>query len=102
VIRWLLGVELFAENDCGDAVLLKAASRRQLRLSAEERVQARRRAIARVIIPNATQLAAGRSDDDVGAVHRIKIVLRRVVLGRWLRFRRRSWSCMCENWSVRL
>lgn len=84
VIRRLVGVELLAKDYRCYAVLLESTGRRQLRLSAIESVQARRRAIACVVIPDSTRFAARRSDDDVGAVHRIKIVLRRVVLRRWL------------------
>lgn len=84
VICRLFGVQLLAEDNRRHAILFKTTGRCQLRLTTVHRVQAWCRSIASVIIPNAAEFTARRSDDDVGAVHGIKIVLWRVVLRSWL------------------
>lgn len=76
----LLRQQLFAENYGRNSVLLEAAGRRELGFAPEECVHSRCRAIARVIIPHPAHLTARRPDDNVSAIHGIKIVFRCVVL----------------------
>lgn len=65
-----------------DSVPLEAHGGRQAVLAAPEGVGTRRRPVARVIVTDPMPHATGRADHDVRAVHRIEVVLRRVLVDR--------------------
>lgn len=74
VIGGLGGDQLAAEDDRGDAVLFEARGTSQIKVAAIELVSAWGRPIPGVIIPDATGGVAGRSDNNISAVHGVKVV----------------------------
>lgn len=74
VIGGLTGDQLAAEDDRGHAVLFESCGTSQIKVTTVELVSAWCRPVSGVIIPDTTGGVAGRSNDNVSAVHGVEVV----------------------------